>query len=339
MKLAGRIDRHRIDSALLRGNPLSDPHERDLYVYVPPGYDDAESARRRYPLVMTLAGYGSTNHSFLNYEFMRPNPVERFDRLVREGRMPPALLVLPDAIDRWGGSQFIDSSATGPYQSHLADEVVPFVDAHYRTVPAREARAVVGRSSGGFGALRMGLDRPEVFGAIGSHAGDSAFEISILPELPAAAIAYDRAGGIEGFVERFEQDRTRVSFTGLMLLAYTAAYAPAPERGLPWCELPFDPRTCELRAEVWQRFMEHDPLQRVQHDADAFRTATLVYLDAGDRDEHGLHFGTRRLAQLLAARGVRLHHDEFEGGHRGTTHRYEVSWPLLIAACDAAVAG
>jgi enterochelin esterase-like enzyme len=337
MRLAGRIDRHRIDSRLLRGNPLGDPHERELYVYVPPDYES--SAGTRYPVVVALAGYGSTNHSLLNYDFFQPSAVERFDRLVREGRMQPALLVLPDAINRWAGSQFLDSTATGPYQSHLADEIVPFVDAHYRTVPAREGRAVVGRSSGGFGALRLGIDRPDVFGAIGSHAGDSAFETSILPELPAAAIAYDRAGGVAGFIARFEQERTRVSFTGLMLLAYAAAYAPSPEAGLPFCELPVDTQTGELRVSVWQRFMAHDPIERVQRDPDALRGATLVYLDAGDRDEHGLHFGTRRLAQLLTRRGVRVHHEEFEGGHRGTSHRYDVSWPMLVDACTRAVAG
>jgi len=335
LTLAGRIEHHRVDSRLLRGNPLGDPHERDLYVYVPPDYDQGG----RYPLLLALAGYGSTNRSLLNYDFFQPNLVERFDRLVREGRMRPALLALPDAINRWGGSQFIDSTATGPYQSYLADEIVPWLDAHYRTVPEREARAVFGRSSGGFGALRMGLDRPEVFGAIGSHAGDSAFETSILPELTAAAIAYDRAGGLGGFIARFDQDRTRVHFGGLMLLAYAAAYAPAPEAGLPFCELPVDTRSGELRADVWSRFMSHDPLQRVERDPDALRSASLVYLDAGDRDEHGLHFGTRRLAQLLGTRGVRLRHDEFEGGHRGTSHRFEVSWPLLIDACWHAITG
>jgi enterochelin esterase-like enzyme len=339
MRLAGRIDRHVVDSRLLRGNPLGDPHERELYVYVPPGYDDTAAARTRYPWVMALAGYGGTNRSLLNYEFLQPNPVERFDRLIQAGRMPPALLVLPDAINRWGGSQFIDSAATGPYQGYLADEIVPFVDARYRTVPAREARAIAGRSSGGFGALRMGLDRPEVFAVIGSHAGDSAFEVSILPELPAAAIAYDRAGGIEGFIARFEAERARVSFTGLMLLAYSAAYAPAKERSLPYCELPVHTDTCTLREDVWERFMAHDPIVRVRRDPDAFRGARLLYLDAGDRDEHGLHFGTRRLAQLLAPRGVRVHHEEFEGGHRGTSHRYDVSWPLLVSACAEATLG
>jgi enterochelin esterase-like enzyme len=334
MRLAGRIDRHRIESRLLQGNPLGDPHERELYVYLPPGYDD--DARMRYPLVMLLAGYGGTNHSLLNFDFFSPNVVQRFDRLVREGACQPGLLVLPDAINRWGGSQFVDSEATGPYQSHLADEIVPFIDAHYRTLPVREARAVLGRSSGGFGALRFGLDRPDVFAAIGSHAGDSAFETSILPELRDAAIAYDRAGGVQGFVERFSQDPTRVSFTGVMILAYAAAYAPNLRHGSPFCDLPIDIRSGELLRDVWQRFMQHDPLERIARDQSALTSASLVYLDAGNRDEHGLCFGARRMAELLRARGARVEFEEFDGGHRGTGQRFESSLPRLLSVCSAA---
>jgi enterochelin esterase-like enzyme len=329
MRLLGRIDCHRIESRLLAGNPLGDPTERELFVYTPPDYD----AGGHYPIVMLLAGYGSTHRSLLNYDFFQPNPVERFDRLVREGRCKPALLVLPDAINRWGGSQFLDSTATGRYQSYLADEIVPFVETRYRTFAERAGRAVLGRSSGGFGALRLGLDRPEVFGAIGSHAGDSAFELSILPELRDAAIAYDRSGGLSGFLARFQETPERVSFTGLMILAYTAAYVPAPAQGFPFCELPIDVRSGTLIESAWQRLLAHDPLQRIAADEAALCDSALVYLDAGNRDEHGLCFGARRMAELLQQRGAKVHYEEFDGGHRGTGHRFEASFPRLVDAC------
>jgi hypothetical protein len=179
----------------------------------------------------------------------------------------------------------------------------------------------------------MGLDRPEVFCAVASHAGDSAFEVSILPELRAAAIAYDRAGGLSSFARRFEQ-REGFSFTGLMILAYAAAYAPDPDGPYPHVSMPFEVRTAELVPDLWHRFIEHDPLERIRRDENALRAARLVYLDAGDRDEHGLHFGARSMADLLRERGVAIEHHEFEGGHRGTGHRYEHSLPRLVAACE-----
>ena len=116
-------------------------------------------------------------------------------------KIRPAILVLPDCFNRWGGSQFIDSTGTGRYQTYLADEVFAFVDAEFQTIPKREARAAVGRSSGGFGALRLGMDRPDVVSVIGSHAGDAAFEVSMRPMLTSAAIAIDLAGGLQRFAE------------------------------------------------------------------------------------------------------------------------------------------
>jgi enterochelin esterase family protein len=328
--LAGQLHCLQHTSTLLRGNPLGDPHERELYVYTPPGYAEGT---RRYPTVMLLAGYASTHRSLLGFDPFEPNIVERFDRLVQRGLSEPAILVLPDAINRWAGSQFLDSSATGPYQSYLVDEIVPFVDAHFRTLPVRESRAVMGRSSGGFGALRLGLDRPECFAVIGSHAGDSAFETSIRPELTAAAIAYDRAGGVSGFCEAFAQNPRSGSFTAIMIVAYAAAYAPLDAGPLPRAALPFDPRTAELDAEVWQRWLAHDPLERLRAEPRALCDMRFIYLDAGDRDEHGLHFGARQMRDLLIARGAPVEHQEFPGGHRGTGHRYETSLPRLVAAC------
>ncbi|MDH5672062.1 MAG: esterase family protein [Myxococcales bacterium] len=333
MRLHGRIERHQHASRLLQGNPLGDPDGRELLIYLPPDY----SLNSRYPVVMLLGGYGSSGQNFANYSFFEPNTVQRFDRLVASGRSKPAILVMPDAMTRWGGSQFIDSEATGRYQSYLADEVVPFVDAHYRSAPVREARAIVGRSSGGFGALRMGLDRPEVFGALGSHAGDSAFEISILPELREAAIGFDRAGGLAPFIENFTEEPSSVPFTALMILAYSTAYTPDLEVPLPHCQLPFEISTGELRPDVWRRFLEHDPLERLRREPQALCDHRCIFLDAGDRDEHGLHFGTRMMGALLKERGAKLVMEEFPGGHRGTGHRYERSLPILVDACQAAL--
>ena len=175
-----------------------------------------------------------------------------------------------------------------------------------------------------------------MFAAIGSHAGDSAFETSILPELRDAAIAYDRAGGLARSSNASCRSRHARSFTGVMMLAYAAAYAPNRTRGLPFCDMPIDVHSGELLPDVWRRFMQHDPLERITHDAAALRGASLVYLDAGNRDEHGLCFGARRMAALLRARGVRVEFEEFDGGHRGTGHRFESSLPRVLAVCSGA---
>lgn len=330
--LRGRIELPHLESELLSGNVLGDPELREVLVYLPPGYDDDE--RRRYPTLVVLPAYAAGHRSLMSYRVWEPDLFERYERLLSRGEVPEAILVAPDCMTRWGGSQFIDSAATGPYQRYVVEEVIPFVDERYRTIPERASRAVVGRSSGGYGALRLGIDRPEAFAVYGSHAGDCAFEVSIRPSFTAAAIAIGRAGGPARFLTRFEERGPRGSadFLAIMTIATAACYAPAIDAPFPHCELPFDLETALPIDDVWSRWLEHDPLVRLERDAEAMKGAAYVFLDAGDRDEHGLQFGARLVADRLRQRGVEVLHEEFEGTHRGTAHRYDRSLPLLLGA-------
>ncbi|MGB5222678.1 MAG: alpha/beta hydrolase-fold protein [Polyangiales bacterium] len=327
--MQGRVVRTSHESACLQGNPLGDSYERDIYVYLPPGYDGT----RRFPVVMMLAGFGSTNHSIAAWSPWAPNTLQLFDKLIVDGECGPAILVLPDCFNRWGGSQFIDSEGSGRYQTYLADEVFPFVDAEFNTIADRQARAVVGRSSGGFGALRLGMDRPDVVSVIGSHAGDAAFEVSMRPMLTSAAIAFDLAGGVEAFAKEVPRSgpQNATQFDAIFTLAASAAYSPSSS-GFPFADLPINPATGRLRDEVWARWLEHDPLYRIEASSAALQEMSLIYVDAGNRDEHGLHFAARLLKDALLRHGLPVHYDEFEGGHRGTSWRYEVSLPQIVEA-------
>ena len=330
--IEGRISRATIESALLRDNPLNDPSERDVYVYVPPGGDDTT----RYPVIIMLPGYNSNHRSILSYSPWKPNTLEAFDAQIRRGESKPAIVVLPDCMTRWGGSQFVDSPATGRYQSYLADEVIPFVDEHFPTIPERGARAATGRSSGGFGALRLAMDRPETVAAVASHAGDAAFEISMRPMFTSAAIAIERAGGLEAFAARLPDGGPRGSmeFDAAFVLAASAAYAIECGPSEPYCELPVDVGSGALREDVFAAWLAHDPVMRAETQAGAAALAGLsgLFIDAGLSDEHGLQYAARRFAQAARAAGARVHLDEFEGGHRGTSHRYETSLPWLVDA-------
>ena len=327
--MRGRVVRITHESHCLSDNPLGDPHERELYVYLPPQYDGS----RRFPVVMMLAGFGSTNHSIAAWSPWKPNTIELFDRLVADGQSRPAILVLPDCFNRWGGSQFIDSEGTGRYQTYLADEIFPFVDAEFQTIPEREARAVVGRSSGGFGALRLGMDRPELLSVIGSHAGDAGFEVSMRPMLTSASIAIDQAGGVRAFAKEVPVNgpKNATQFDAIFVLAASAAYSP-DRTEFPFAQIPMNPATGELRDEVWARWLEEDPLRRIDASGAALQTMSMIYIDAGNRDEHGLHFAARMLDDALRQRGLPVRYEEYDGGHRGTSWRYEVSLPQIVEA-------
>jgi len=333
--LRGRIELPIHSSALLKGNVLGDPHEREVLVYLPPGYDDAPSTR--YPLLMVLPSYAAGHRSFTNYRPWEPDLFDRYERLLAAGEVPEAILVAPDTMTRWGGSQFLDSPATGPYQRYIVEEVLPFVDATYRTIPERAARAVAGRSSGGFGALRLAIDRPEAFAVYGSHAGDCLFEASIRPSFTSAAITLGRAGGPAAFVERFAERGPRGAgdFEAIMTIATAACYAPDMDAAFPHVALPFDLQTALPVDATWARWMAHDPITRLDADPEAVKDAVYVFIDAGDRDEHGLQFGAREVARRLRDRGVHVLHEQFEGTHRHTAHRWDRSLPLMLRELEA----
>jgi enterochelin esterase-like enzyme len=347
--LRGTVDRVRFRGASLEGNALGDPVERELIVYLPPSYaGDSGRGRhrpRRYPVVMVLAGFAATNSSLLSFKPWEPNLLERYERAIELG-CGEAIIVLPDCFTRLGGSQYLDSPALGNYQSYLADDVLPWVDKHYCTLPQRGARAIVGKSSGGFGALRMGMDRPDQFAVIGSHAGDCGFELCLRPRFVEVAAVYERHGGADGFLRQIQMQgapRSQGEFHALEFLALAHAYAPIanidagsqdgsarhPPNNLG--ELPFDPYTALIVPEKWARWRAHDPAER---SVAGLRDARLVFLDAGKSDEYGLQFGARILAERLIGSGVAVDHEEFEGGHMGTAYRYDVSLPKIIAALD-----
>ena len=177
--LAGSLDRLRVRSDLLEENPLRDPAVRPLFVYRPRAVDGGPG--ERLPSVYLLQGFGGQLEEWLAPTPSGPTTIERLDAMFSAGECPPALVVFVDASTSWGGSQFLNSAGCGPYLDYLCDEVIPFIDTHYPTLGAREHRGVSGKSSGGYGAMVIPMLRPDVFGALASHAGDALFECCYQP--------------------------------------------------------------------------------------------------------------------------------------------------------------
>jgi S-formylglutathione hydrolase FrmB len=332
-ELAGRLDERAITSEALRDNPLKDPHERPLWVYVPPGYDDDPA--RRYPAVYVIMGF--TGHVTMwrnRTPYRRPYP-ELVDEVFARGGTPPAIVVFVDAWTSYGGSQYLDSPGTGRYHTYLCDDVVAWVDANYRTLPEPAHRAITGKSSGGYGAMVTPMLRPDVFGALATHAGDALFEYCYLADFPDVVRhlrAYDH-----DLLRWWDDFNSRVSFTKpedpklLEMLGYTAAYS-ARDDGTP--ELPFDTVTGVLRPETWQRWLDLDPVRMVPRHAEAMRSQRAIWIDGGTRDEWYLDVGAQAFRQALLDNGVdedRLHFELFDAPHGGIEYRY----PLALAwLCD-----
>lgn len=331
----GRVVIEAFESGVLKGNRPGDPHVRRVPVYLPPAYD--ASSDRRFPVVYVLTGFMGRGRMLLNDNPWSPSLDDRMDALVAGG-CEEMILVMPDCFTRFGGSQYLNSPATGRYQDHLVKELVPWIDARYRTLAARDHRGVAGKSSGGYGAMIMGLQHADTFGAVACHSGDVGFDYCYRPDLPKFAAAVHRAGGVAAWMEQFEQrvQKRHEDFTVLDIIGMAACYSPNPATPPFGIDFPIDPPTGRWREDVWQRWLEHDPLQLVERHYDALRSLRLLYLDCGTRDEFNLQLGARLLAGRLEQFKVAHEYQEFDDGHMGIGYRYDVSLPKLGRALAAA---
>jgi enterochelin esterase family protein len=330
----GRVELVRFESEVLKGNAAGDPHARTVPVYLPPSYDG--DAKRRFPVAYVLTGFTGRGRMLLNDNLWNPPLDVRMDALIAGG-CGEMILVMPDCATRYGGSQYLDSSATGRYETHLIAELVPEIDRRYRTRAAREHRAVLGKSSGGYGAMVQGMRHPEVFGAVACHSGDMMFEYCYLGDVPKFCARIQNAGGLAAWLSRFENTRQKKheDMEALNILGMAACYSPNPDTRPFGIDLPCDLETGAFRTEVWERWLALDPIRMLESHADALRSLRLLYLDCGIRDEWNLHLGMRLFGRRLEALGIRHEREEFDDGHMNVQYRYEVSLPKVAAAIGA----
>jgi hypothetical protein len=326
----GRFDELTIQSEALRDNPLGDPSARPLLVYTPPGYDD--DADRRYPSFYIIQGMTGQLDMWRNRLPLRRNVLELVDELHERSESPPVIVVFVDCWTSLGGSQFLDSPGTGRYHTYLCEEVVPFVDRHYRTLAHRDHRGIAGKSSGGYGAMVTPMLRPDLFGGLATHAGDALFECCYQLEFPEVARAL--RDHYDGSYDRFWEDfRSRPALSkkhdAALVNSYCmAACYSANEDGT--VELPYDPATARLKPEVWERWLAWDPVRMAPRHADALRSLRAVYIDSGTRDEYFLDLGAEAFRRELDQLGITdVYFELFKATHMQIEYRYPIALRYL----------
>lgn len=326
----GQFEEITFESAVLKGNPLGDPSQRPLWVYLPPGYQ--EDPGRRYPAIYMIQGLTGQLDMWRNRAPFRKNFPELADELFARGEAPPAIVVWVDCWTSLGGSQFLDSPATGRYHTYLCEEIVPWVDRHYRTLPERAHRGIAGKSSGGYGAMVTPMLRPDLWGGLATHAGDALFEMCYFPEFPRSVRALrDQYGG--SFDKFWEDFRSRPAFAkesdGYLLNDWCmAACYSADEDGT--IHLPYDVATGRLISEVWERWLAWDPVRMAPKHADALRSLRAIYIDAGKRDEFFLDLGAEAFRRALEQVGVKeVFFELFDATHMSIEYRYPLSMKYL----------
>lgn len=317
--LAGGFAQLVVESEALAGNPLGDPTRRPLYVYSSPGV--AAGSASDVPCIYVLQGFSGQVDAWLARKSFEPTFIERLDATFAAGDCPEALVVFVDAWTSLGGAQFLNSTATGNYTDYVCDEIVPFIDAHYQTLARQERRILAGHSSGGYGALVLPMLRPAVFGGVIASAPDTLFEYCYLPDIPKAFRAlrdhYD--GSLDALradfagADTFDWDRWAEVVN---IYAMAAAYSPDQTRPGE-VVLPFDTTTGEVVAEVWERWLQCDPVRMAPRHAEQLRALVHVHLLAGRSDEFMLDVGAGAFANELRKLGVAHNLELVDGTHSG----------------------
>jgi hypothetical protein len=330
VETVGRFEEHWFTSQVLQGNRLGDPHVRPIWVYLPPGYETERE--RRYPSIYLIQGVTGQLDMWRNRSPFRRNFPELADQMFASGQAPPCILVWVDCWTSLGGSQYLDSPATGAYHTYLCQEVVAWVDERYRTIADRDHRGIAGKSSGGYGAMITPMLRPDLFGGLATHAGDALFSCCYLPDFRKSARALrDHYGGS---FERFWRDfRGRPAFSRewdehlLNDWCMAACYSADADGSV---QLPYDPATGQLMPEVWQRWLQRDPVEMVPAHGDALRSMRAIYIDAGKRDEYYLDLGAEAFRRALERIGVSdVYFELFDATHVQIEYRYPISLKYL----------
>ncbi len=346
-------------SAILKHNPLGDPHVRKLGVWLPPQYDGFRG-RNRFPVLYDLVGFTGSGLSHAGWKPFGDNVPERAARLIHEGKMGPAIIVFPDCFTALGGNQYVNSSAVGNYADYLTREIIPFVDGEFRTLASREHRGCFGKSSGGYGAIIHAMKYPGYWGAIANHSGDAYFDFvywhdwpNTLNELarhrlprrkagPYAALQESRRKGLaegkdDGRIGRFLESvwsKEKLSHGeghAIMNLCMAATYDADP-RAPNGFRVPFNLESGESIEERWRAWRKHDPVNLVSRFKKSLRSLKGIYIDCGWRDQYHIHYGTRLLSARLSAAGIRHTYEEFDDNHSDIDYRMDVSLPFLSRA-------
>lgn len=327
-----RLSHH---SRILKGNPWGDPVDRELCLYLPPGYSKSTAP---YSVLWDLAAYTNSGPGHLNWRNHGENLPACLDRLIGQGAMDPVVVAFPDCYTALGGNQYVNSVSVGRYADYLVEELVPLVSEHVNVVDGRKGRGVFGKSSGGYGALYLAMNYPDTWGAAASHAGDVGFELVYQAEFPVVCEVLSKYNGDSvAFIRDFWRKK-RLSgrdFTTMMVLAMAASYDPDlqhPSR----IQLPFNLRTCELDPTRWKHWQAHDPLRMLENSADALRSLHGLYIDVGAYDQYRIQYGTRRLTDALNNHKVTHVFEEFKGSHSSIDWRLDHSLPFLAGALKKA---
>lgn len=318
----GAVERVKVHAKSLEGNLEGDSADRDVFIYVPPSY--ASNRNQRYPVVYLLHGYGLTAERWMTFA----NLAETADKDIAAGTMQEMILVNPDAFTKWNGSMYSVSATTGDWEAFIAEDLVAYVDSHYRTIPNRMSRGLGGHSMGGYGTVRIGMKRPDVFsslyimsaccllsnagaGAQGNRGGERGATAPTNTSSTSAPARGGRGGGNRG--GGFANAGS----------AQAAAWASNPNNPPNYFDLPV--KDGVPQPLIVAKYAANSPLVMIDQYVTNLKKYTAIMGDVGLQDT--LAASNKQMDQIFTDFGVKHTFETYEGDH---TNRVKERFELKV---------
>jgi len=290
------VEHIKIHGASLEGNLEGDAVDRDVFVFLPPSY--AKDKHRRYPVVYALLGY-SIGAEQWTHEIHVPQTLEGALALGAK----EMIVVLPDSKTVYGGSMYSSSVTTGDFEQFIAHDVVSYIDAHYRTIPHRPSRGLVGHSMGGYGASRIGMKHPDVFGSL------YIMSPCCMSPGPAGPPNPELVKTLEAV--KTPADAANLPFFARALLASAAAWLPDPKNPPLYLDLPT--KDGAPQPDLLAKWMANAPLAFIDQYIDNLRQYRAISIDVGDQDN--LRFDAQKMHQILDKYDIQNGFEIYHGTH------------------------
>ena len=288
------VEHIKVHGASLEGNLEGDAVDRDVIVFLPPSY--ASDTSRRYPVVYALHGY-SIGAEQWSQEIHVPQTIEGAYAKGAKGM----IVVLPDSKTVHNGSMYSSSVTTGDFENFIARDLVAYIDSHYRTIPRRESRGLVGHSMGGYGAIRIGMKHADVFGSL------YIMSPCCLSPRDAGSFKPEDLAALEAV--KTSEDSAKLPFFARAQLASAAAWSPDPKKPPLYLDLP----TGDDQNRVLAKWAANAPLAFIDQYVAGLKRYRAIALDVGDQD--GLRIDTGKLHDILDTYGIANTFEVYPGTH------------------------
>jgi enterochelin esterase-like enzyme len=297
----GKLERITVHGDSLVGNLAGDTPDRPVSVYLPPSY--AASPNSRYPVLYLLHGFTDSDEHWFGLSGQHFVNVPTAANKAFASGSREFIIVMPNAYTRYLGSMYSNSVVTGDWEAFVAQDLVSFIDKHYRTLATRASRGLAGHSMGGYGTLRIGMKYPAVFSSLYSM-NPCCLGANLQPSIPAGELAAK---------VRTAEDIQKADFFTKATVASAAAWSPNPRNPPLYFDLPI--KDGKVAQDVIARWAANAPLAMVHQYIPSLRKYDAIAIDAGDKDLGDIAATARTMDQILKDYGIAHDFEIYDGDH------------------------